>query len=649
MASHRSLPAQQPPSSAKLPSISPRNSSSQLIQAGNAGWPGGEARSTAIDSRVSHPLLAASPSRPPFSKHAPLPAIGSSCKKALGDDEIAVHAALFAAEATVSALASALTAIASKRAAGLYINDYEHIATILERVRERDDLQANSEFVASLCRVIMLLSQPTVYIKTSDMLKTDSIVAAMRAVGHLIAYSSSVAIQITSASAIALYLKCAGKSPADGITYEVMLARHQKIISESGVCNMLVMALFLDPEPEPLSAFLATLCELTSYRGNETVLINAMIVWKLCNILAQPRTTEFARNAATDALEIFWNLIELAGAEAVMEQIDESCLNDLCVSTQVLMGPAAMSLKEERNDLLITHTLLASSDKFLKLATANGMLAFLIDCTTQADILGPMKTHYRETIEDYEMHKELISLINKFTVIPDAIPIIASSDFISMLAQYLAPVVTRKWTLSQFVEVQDLSLVILANLAPLMVDKYLELNLSSKVMKFFDWATQSVSEPGKPIFPGASNGVFSTDDFSLTRTVTAVWNNGRRGQQRGCLGIIRNMVATNNNEVIRTLGDSNLVPLFRKYIARQFPPFDVAIDQLCVLLRTDALIVLASIFDFDVKYREEFGPDGIANMCKIYLELSKYQLCPLNAGFEPLFIASIGTVWCVQA
>ena len=290
-------------------------------------------------------------------------------------------------------------------------------------------------------------------------------------------------------------------------------------------------------------------------------------------------------------------------------------------------------------------TIMADSEKFIQQATSNGMLAVLIDCATQADILGSERTHFRETIEDYEMQKELLTLINKFSVHPDAVAVMESSDLIKMLSLYLSPMVARKWTLSQFVEIQDLSLVVLANLAPLMVEKYLELELSGKVLKFFDWATQAVANPGKPIFPGASNGVFSTDDFSLTRTVVAVWNNGRRGQQRGCLGIIRNIVATNHPDVLRTLGEKNIIPLFRKYIARKFPPFEVAIDQLCVFLRTDAMVILGSMFDFDVKYRDEFGPEGIAHMCSIYLELSKYQLCPLNAGFEPLFIASIGTVW----
>ena len=61
---------------------------------------------------------------------------------------------------------------------------------------------------------------------------------------------------------------------------------------------------------------------------------------------------------------------------------------------------------------------------------------------------------------------------------------------------------------------------------------------------------------------------------------------------------MRNMTDTGDASIMTQLGEYGAIPLLRKYIARTFPDFSIAVDQLCVQLRTDAMLVLSSLCDF---------------------------------------------------
>ena len=175
-------------------------------------------------------------------------------------------------------------------------------------------------------------------------------------------------------------------------------------------------------------------------------------------------------------------------------------------------------------------------------------------------------------------------------------------------------------------------------------------------------ATEKVDEPGVRASACAGNDFFDSDDYShgLTR-LTAYWNNGRRAQQRSCLQLMRSMMDTGDASIMVQFGEHGAIPLLRKFIARPFPDFSIAIDQLCVQLRTDAMLILSSLCDFSQQNRvshrcfdcvpnhahvqDEFGPEGMKALAEVYLTLGKHSLGGLNVGFEQLIVSAIACVW----
>ena len=236
--------------------------------------------------------------------------------------------------------------------------------------------------------------------------------------------------------------------------------------------------------------------------------------------------------------------------------------------------------------------------------------------------LNPAQSLFDQSHEDYEMQKSLLSALWKMARNPDALRLIAASDFIMVLAQYVQVRPSRGWSEPQLEEIQSLTMAVLADLGPLMVDEFSRIGCIERLLRFFAWsvhwesrkipthdkmisrATEKVDEPGVRPFAGACNDFFDADDFShgLTR-LTAYWNNGRRAQQRSCLRLMRNMMDTGDARIMLQLAEHGAIPLLRAYIARPFPDFSIAVDQLCVRLRTDAMLILSSLCDFSQQNR----------------------------------------------
>ena len=69
----------------------------------------------------------------------------------------------------------------------------------------------------------------------------------------------------------------------------------------------------------------------------------------------------------------------------------------------------------------------------------------------------------------------------------DALKLIASSEFITMLAEYVQVKPARGWSEPQLEEIQSLAMAVFADLGPLMIDEFIGAGCIERLIRFFTW------------------------------------------------------------------------------------------------------------------------------------------------------------------
>ena len=109
---------------------------------------------------------------------------------------------------------------------------------------------------------------------------------------------------------------------------------------------------------------LAAVCGISSIKGNEQALVDSMVAPLLCGLLRYHGKAEGGASAEV-ALETLWNMVEMAGADAVGKQLAENGVLEVASAIKsVAANHQSKAARELRNDLLSVTALLLDSPEF---------------------------------------------------------------------------------------------------------------------------------------------------------------------------------------------------------------------------------------------------------------------------------------------
>ncbi|XP_075275498.1 cilia- and flagella-associated protein 69 isoform X5 [Opisthocomus hoazin] len=334
--------------------------------------------------------------------------------------------------------------------------------------------------------------------------------------------------------------------------------------------------------------------------------------------------------------EILWNLLENTSKEEVVNQLSSlECVHALKeVFIDLLMHGFRHYDRQLRNDLLVMATLLAENPAAPMIESGFAKLLIVLATFTEVKIPNPLVKGLKLTYsyEDFEMKKLLFNVIGVLSKDPCAVQLLSENDVMPALLYYVKP--NQKpgfhdWSAAQYEELQLHAIVILASVAPLLVDKYLSFQANTLLLVFLEWCI------GQDPFFGQGNSFHGTGG-----------RGNKLAQMRYSLRVLRSVVSLYDDAVNLNLCDqgaiSQLLDIL-KYAANKSKEKE---DAILLEIQADLLFILSALCENDLHRKELFSYTGVDILIP-FIQMDPKKLHS-GLGHNCLLLSALDCLWsCV--
>ncbi|XP_075275494.1 cilia- and flagella-associated protein 69 isoform X2 [Opisthocomus hoazin] len=489
---------------------------------------------------------------------------------------------------------------------GLPLKDLAQIIEILNLCAEK--INEQEAFTEPLCELIKLCGLPFQKKKLSDEVNFSMAVSkSIAQLGYLMRVpSSQVRIQICKC-VVSFYDMELPRKILSG--YQPTSANYKIQMAElGGLAETLVLSLALV----------------------ENQLTEKLWVLKALQHLSSSGQLVFRSS------EILWNLLENTSKEEVVNQLSSlECVHALKeVFIDLLMHGFRHYDRQLRNDLLVMATLLAENPAAPMIESGFAKLLIVLATFTEVKIPNPLVKGLKLTYsyEDFEMKKLLFNVIGVLSKDPCAVQLLSENDVMPALLYYVKP--NQKpgfhdWSAAQYEELQLHAIVILASVAPLLVDKYLSFQANTLLLVFLEWCI------GQDPFFGQGNSFHGTGG-----------RGNKLAQMRYSLRVLRSVVSLYDDAVNLNLCDqgaiSQLLDIL-KYAANKSKEKE---DAILLEIQADLLFILSALCENDLHRKELFSYTGVDILIP-FIQMDPKKLHS-GLGHNCLLLSALDCLWsCV--
>ncbi|XP_075275495.1 cilia- and flagella-associated protein 69 isoform X3 [Opisthocomus hoazin] len=515
---------------------------------------------------------------------------------------------------------------------GLPLKDLAQIIEILNLCAEK--INEQEAFTEPLCELIKLCGLPFQKKKLSDEVNFSMAVSkSIAQLGYLMRVpSSQVRIQICKC-VVSFYDMELPRKILSG--YQPTSANYKIQMAElGGLAETLVLSLALvENQLTEKLWVLKALQHLSSSGVNCRLMMKAQAASRLCLYLngVDPSGQLVFRSS-----EILWNLLENTSKEEVVNQLSSlECVHALKeVFIDLLMHGFRHYDRQLRNDLLVMATLLAENPAAPMIESGFAKLLIVLATFTEVKIPNPLVKGLKLTYsyEDFEMKKLLFNVIGVLSKDPCAVQLLSENDVMPALLYYVKP--NQKpgfhdWSAAQYEELQLHAIVILASVAPLLVDKYLSFQANTLLLVFLEWCI------GQDPFFGQGNSFHGTGG-----------RGNKLAQMRYSLRVLRSVVSLYDDAVNLNLCDqgaiSQLLDIL-KYAANKSKEKE---DAILLEIQADLLFILSALCENDLHRKELFSYTGVDILIP-FIQMDPKKLHS-GLGHNCLLLSALDCLWsCV--
>lgn len=515
---------------------------------------------------------------------------------------------------------------------GFPMKDLVQVFKLLNVCSDRVNEQPRYEqFIVDILKICSL---PFLKEKSSDELVYEQIVIeSIDQLGFLMRVpSTEVRLQIC-ATLLSFY----SETPqSQDVQYHkgTTLAYNQKVVENSDIAETLVKSLALLENDLPVK--IAVLNVLQKYSKTSAKICSAMLradaAHRICSRLmdADPSGQLLFRSSET-----LWNLLEKGDSAVLASQLNNlTCLSQLrdAFIYQLTQGYSHYD-RQLRNDLLVLTSLIASKSPdapFVETGFAKQLTLFATFQEVKSHNALVKHLKLMQNHEDFELKKLLFNIVVTLAKDPAALPILSEGHLMLALFSYVRANESqsgpREWTPAQFEELQLQAMSCLCALCPSMLDDYMTVQGSTRILLLLEWCV------GPEDFGGHGNSLHGLGG-----------RGNKRAQMRYCLRVLRSVVSTGNELILQDLADQGaihqLITILTNAISSNTE--DDAID---VEMQSDMMMILSCLCDGDMHRKELFSEGGV-NVCVHYLKTNP-KLLNSGLGHHRLLLTAVDCVWC---
>ncbi|XP_052820058.1 cilia- and flagella-associated protein 69-like [Mya arenaria] len=412
------------------------------------------------------------------------------------------------------------------------------------------------------------------------------------------------------------------------------LQYNQRVVENSDISETLVKSLALLEHELPVK--LAVLNVLQKFSKHSAKICDAMLradaAHRVCSRLMDPDPSGQLLFRST---EILWNLLERGDKATLAAQLNNlTCISQLrdAFIYQLTQGYSHYD-RQLRNDLLVIASLVASycpNAPFVETGFAKQLVLFSTFQEVKSHNALVKHLKLMTNHEDFELKKLLFNVMVTLGNDSTALPILSEGHLMLALFSFVRANESqsgpREWTPAQFEELQLHAMSSLCSLCPKMLDDYMTVQGSTRILLLLEWCV------GPEDFGGHGNSLHGIGG-----------RGNKRAQMRYCLRVLRSVVATGDELALQDLADqgaiNQLITILTNAITSNTD--DDAID---VEMQADMMLILSCLCDGDMHRKELFGESGV-NVCVHYLRTNP-KLLNSGLGHHRLLLAAVDCVWC---
>lgn len=515
---------------------------------------------------------------------------------------------------------------------GFPMKDLVQVFKVLNVCADRVNEQPRYEqFIVD---ILKLCSLPFLKEKSSDELVYEQIVIeSVSQLGYLMRVSSSEVRKQICDTLLAFYTE----TPADQeVQYHKPsnLKYNQRVVEDSDIAETLVKSLALLENDLPVK--LAVLNVLQKLSKNSTKICEAMLradaAHRVCSRLmdADPSGQLLFRSS-----EILWNLIEKGDQATLASQLNNlTCISQLrdAFIYQLTQGYSHYD-RQLRNDLLVIASMIAAKCKdapFVETGFAKQLVLFATFQEVKSHNALVKHLKLMQNHEDFELKKMLFSIMVTMAKDSTALPILSEGHLMLALFSFVRANESqsgpREWTPAQFEELQLQAMSCLCALCPKMLDDYMTVQGSTRILLLLEWCV------GPEDFGGHGNSIHGVGG-----------RGNKRAQMRYCLRVLRSVVSTGDELALQDLADQGAINQLITILTNAIHS-NTEDDAIDVEMQSDMMMILSCLCDGDMHRKELFGEVGV-NVCVHYLRTNP-KLNNSGLGHHRLLLTAIDCVWC---
>lgn len=412
------------------------------------------------------------------------------------------------------------------------------------------------------------------------------------------------------------------------------LEYNRKVVEASDIAETLVKSLALLENELPVKLAVLNVLQQFSRKSakNCDAMLRADAANRLCSRLMDPDPSGQLLFRSTD---ILWNLLENGDKATLAAQLNNLvCLSQLrdAFIYQLTQGYSHYD-RQLRNDLLVLATLIAShcpDAPFVETGFAKQLTVFATFQEVKSHNILVKHLKLMQNHEDFELKKLLVNILVTLSKDSTALPILSEGHLMLALFSFVRANESisgpREWTPAQFEELQLQAMSSLCALCPLMMEDYMTVQGSTRILLLLEWCV------GPEDFGGHGNSFHGTGG-----------RGNKRAQMRYCLRVLRSVVSTGDEMALQDLADQGAINQIITILTNAINS-NTEDDAIDIEMQSDMMLILSGLCDGDMHRKELFGETGV-NVCVHYLKTNP-QLLNSGLGHHRLLLASVDCVWC---
>lgn len=512
---------------------------------------------------------------------------------------------------------------------GVHLNDVIILMQIIKKCYEY--IALDDRYEELVCLLVSTMRRPFLKSKSSDEERyMHGLPEHLTTLGQ-IGEESPVKIKVVIGKAVSDLYTSKSNSPKSLDLKPVSQPFVKTTIERSRICKSIAEYLGQIPDNDYDSRYtlLKSLNKLSNSDLNCDDILKTDAVFCICKHL---ETDLRSYKLLFVAVETLWNLLQNGDPNEFSGQLScDACLNSLHATfTYQMSHCCSLTDRQLRNDILIIISLVASKCTMSAIIESGLVKTLSLFCTSpelpsRNEMVENMKI--QSSPEDFELKKLLFNLIVILSDDSESLQIMSKCYVLHALFTYVQPITQSTntlWSAAQFEEIQLQAMSVLAVLAPLLVNQYMECQGNARLLNLLDWCV------GQDDYGGHGNSFYGMGG-----------RGSKRAQMRYCIRLIRSMCSTGDEEVLQDLTDQGLIAQLIAILDSCSHSTD-SNDAVDIELQCDMMLILASLCDEDVHRKELFGESGV----DVLLQYMKGYLIvngPLNQ--QKLVLYATDCIW----